>query len=108
MGAPGGSDAPQSVRLVYLDRSFVTNKLHPGDYDTCWGIESDDVNRLDPVFLDFSNLRARQNQRLFGEFFPAQLPEGRSGKTFLEFFQTDTETGGAKGIVSIDLRRWHP
>lgn len=95
-------------RLVYLDGSFVTGKLEPGDFDACWGIDGVDVERLDPVFLDFSNSRARQKQRFGGEFFPAELPEGPTGKTFLEFFQTDKETGNAKGILAIDLRRFRP
>ena len=71
-------------------------------------MEGVDVERLDPVFLDFSNSRARQKQRFFGEFFPADLPEGATGRTFLEFFQTDKETGDRKGILAIDLRRWQP
>jgi hypothetical protein len=92
--------------LVYLDGSFVTSKPEPGDFDACWGIDGIDVEQLDPVFLDFSNSRARQKQRFRGEFFPAELPEGATGVTFLEFFQTDKETGEAKGIVKIDLKRW--
>jgi len=95
-------------RLVYLDGSFVTGKLEPGDYDACWAIEGVDGDKLDPVFLEFSNSRARQKQRFLGEFFPAELPEGATGRTFLEFFQTDKETGDAKGILAIDLRRWRP
>lgn len=39
-----------------------------------------------------------------GEFFPAQIPEGISGKTFLDFFQTDKNSGNPKGIVAIDAR----
>jgi hypothetical protein len=66
------------------------------------------IDRLDPIFLDFSNARARQKQRFGGELFPADLPEGASGRTFLEFFQIDRETGAAKGIIAIDLRRWRP
>jgi hypothetical protein len=85
---------------------FVTNKPDPGDFDACWSIDGVDADRLDPVFMDFSNARARQKERFAGEFFPAGLPEGVSGKTFLEFFQTDRETGKAKGIVMVDLRRW--
>jgi hypothetical protein len=95
-------------RLVCLDGSFVTGKLEPGDYDACWGIEGVYADKLEPVFLDFSNSRARQKQRFLGEFFPAELPEGVTGKTFLEFFQTDKETGDAKAILAIDLRRWRP
>jgi hypothetical protein len=94
--------------LVYLDGSFVTRKPEPGDFDACWGIEDVDADKLDPVFLDFSNSRARQKQRFLGEFFPAELPEGATGRTFLEFFQTDKETGDRKGILAIDLRRWQP
>ncbi len=95
-------------RLVYVDGSFVTNKPEPADFDACWGVEGVDVEKLDPVFLDFSNGRARQKRRFSGEFFPAELPEGATGKTFPEFFQTDKETGEAKGILEIDLRRWQP
>jgi len=95
-------------RLVYLDGSFVTSKLEPGDFDACWGIDGVDIERLDPVFLDFSNSRARQKQKYGGEFFPAELPEDATGKTFLGFFQIDKEAGSAKGILVIDLRRFRP
>lgn len=80
-------------RSVYIDGSFVTTKPQPG---------------LDPVFLDFSHARAAQKARFRGEFFPADLPEGLTGKTFLEFLQTDKETGTRKGILALDLRRWWP
>ena len=94
-------------RMVYLDGSFVTAKVEPGDYDTCWGIAGVDGTLLDPVFLDFSNGRAAQKARYLGEFFPAELPEGASGKTFLEFFQQD-RNGFPKGIVGLDLTGWQP
>ena len=95
-------------RSVYIDGSFVTAKPQPGDFDACWAIEGVDPNALDPVFLDFSRARAAQKARFLGEFFPADLPEGIIGKTFLEFFQTDKNTGAAKGIVALNLRRWRP
>jgi len=85
-----------------------TLKSEPGDFDACWGIDGVDVAKLDPVFPDFSNSRAMQKQRFEGEFFPAELPEGATGKTFLEFFQMDKDTGRAKGILAIDLRRFRP
>ena len=93
-------------RLIYLDGSFVTSKPEPGDFDACWGIEGVEVEKLDPIFLDFSDGRARQKERFLGEFFPADIPEGLTGKTFLEFFQTDKESGEPKGIVAIDIGRW--
>jgi hypothetical protein len=90
---------------AFIDGSFVTDEEFPGDFDACWDIGGVDPKRLDPVFLDFANGRAKQKSRFLGEFFPAQLREGISGKVFLNFFQTDKRTGGTKGIVAIDLRR---
>jgi hypothetical protein len=63
-----------------------------------------DVEALDEVFLDFSKGRIAQKRKYFGEFFPAQMPEGASGRVFLEFFQTDKETGRSKGIVGLILK----
>ena len=95
-------------RCVYIDGSFVTTKPQPGDIDVCWAIDRVDPNALDPVFLDFSQSRARQKARFLCEFFPADLPEGLTGKTFLEFFQVDKTTGLPKGIVTMNLRSWRP
>jgi hypothetical protein len=95
-------------RLVYLDGSFVTAKPEPRDFDACWAIKGVDVEKLSPVFLDFSNSRARQKRAFRGEFFPAELPEGATGRTFLEFFQIDKETGNPKGILAIDLSEMQP
>ena len=95
-------------RRVYLDGSFVTTKPNPGDIDVCWTIAGVDPEVLDAVFLDFSQSRARQKARFLCEFFPADLPEGLTGKTFLEFFQRDKTTGLPKGIVTLNLRSWRP
>jgi hypothetical protein len=89
---------------VYIDGSFVTSKDFPGDFDGCWDVTAVDVAKLDPVLLDFNNGRAAQKARFLGELFPAQLPAGLGGRTFLEFFQVDKSTGMEKGIVVIDLR----
>jgi hypothetical protein len=90
---------------AYIDGSFVTAKDFPGDFDGCWDVTGVDPTKLDPVLLDFDNDRAAQKARFLGELFPAQLPEGLSGRTFLDFFQLDKNTGMQKGIVAIDLRR---
>ncbi len=90
---------------VYVGGSFVTTKPEPGDFDACWGITGVEPALLDPVLLTFDNGRAAQKARFGGELFPAQLPEGVSGKTFLDFFQTDRATGQPKGIAALDLRR---
>ena len=93
-------------KAVFLDGSFVTAKEQPGDFDACWDLNAVDPDELDPIFFDFDDGRAAQKARFGGEFFPAQMPEGWSGKTFLEFFQTDRVTGAPKGIIGIDLTRW--
>src|SRR5579862_5702658 len=85
-----------NCRTVYIDGSFVTSKSTPGDFDACWDVTGVDPSRLDPILLTFDNGRAAQKARFGGELFPAQLPEGLSGRTFLEFFQTDRRTGSPK------------
>lgn len=83
---------------IYIDGSFVTVKREPGDYDSCWDIEGVNVEAVDSTYLDFSKGRNLHKRRYFGEFFPAQMSEGATGKLFLEFFQTDKETGKPKGM----------
>jgi hypothetical protein len=97
--------ATAGCAVVYVDGSFVTSKDFPNDFDACWDMRGVNPAALDPVFLDFSNSRAAQKSRFMGEFFPAQMPEGASGKTFSDFFQTDRDSGNPKGIVAIDARR---
>jgi len=91
-------------RLVYLDGSFVTTKEQPGDFDACWDVQHVDDEALDPVFWDFSQGRAAQKRRFLGELLPAQLPEGATGRAFVEFFQVNKLTGAPKGILAIRLR----
>jgi len=91
---------------AYLDGSFVSAKLVPGDYDMCWSLQGVDPTQLDPVLLNFDNHRQAMKAKYQGDLFPAEIPEGNSGKVFLDFFQTDKDTGAAKGIVLIDLRRF--
>jgi len=90
-------------KAVYLDGSFVTAKDVPNDYDACWETPGVDPTKLDPVFFDFSNRRKAQKAKFLGEFFPADGQNGLSGKTFLEFFQLDKQTGDPKGVVGLHL-----
>ena len=80
-------------------------KPAPNDFDACWSVKGVEPDKLDSVLLDFSDDRAAQKAKFGGELFPAELPEGASGRRFLEFFQLDKATGQAKGIVGIRLRR---
>ena len=90
-------------KTVYVDGSFVTGKEAPGDFDACWEEEGVDPTILDPVLLTFDAGRATQKAKYMGELFPASTIADEDGFSFLEFFQTDKETGRRKGIVAIDL-----
>jgi hypothetical protein len=85
---------------IYLDGSFTTDKPEPNDYDGCWDPKGVDVAKLDPVLLDFTNRREAQKRKYFGEMFIATTDE-ISGKTFLDFFQTERSTGKRKGILLL-------
>ena len=85
---------------IFLDGSFITAKPEPGDYDVCWNPVGVDVNKLDPVLLDFTNGRKNQKLKLLGEFFPSSSCTNGQG-TFMDFFQTDRYTGRKKGIIRV-------
>jgi hypothetical protein len=87
---------------VFVGGSFVTAKSEPNDIDVAWDVEGVDADVLDPVFLDFEDERAAQKSRFGAEFFPGQLVEGATGRSFLEFFQR-TRDDQPVGIVEIGL-----
>jgi hypothetical protein len=91
---------------VYLDGSFVTNKEFPNDYDACWDTSNVDPNKLDPVFLNFSNRRFAQKLKYQGEFFPSSFIANPKGDVYIDFFQTDKNSGEKKGIVLIKLKEF--
>ena len=94
---------------VYVDGSFVTAKESPGDYDVAWDPTDVDVPRLlanEPVFGDFSHGCVSQKAKYGGEFFPSSFEERLTGSTFVEFFQTDRDTGERKASwLSTSERR---
>jgi hypothetical protein len=92
---------------VYLDGSYVTSKGFPNYYDGAWsltGVNLVLLKRLEPIFFEFGSGRVAQKAKFLGELFPVETQEGRSGRSFLNFFQTDRDTGQAKGIVHVELR----
>jgi hypothetical protein len=96
--------------IAYIDGSFVTHKLIPGDFDACWdanGVDMALLQAIAPVLLKFDAKRAAQKAEYGGEFFPAGWPADSSGTLFLEFFQRDRD-GNPKGIVAINLLEWQP
>jgi hypothetical protein len=91
-------------KIIYLDGSFVTVKKFPSDYDCCWVPKDVDLNRLDPILLDVTIPgRRKQKFKYDGEFLPSTTIESATWKTFLDFFQTDKNTGDQKGIIEIRL-----
>ena len=92
------------VHRVFIDGSFVTHKAEPNDVDGCWEWhEGVDLNRLAPVFLDFSNQRQAMKAKYGVDFFIADWVEAGSGLTFLQFFQRN-RSDEPRGILAIDLR----
>lgn len=89
-------------KVIYLDGSYITDKPNPGDFDICWDPICVDPKKLDPVFLDFSDLRKNQKLKFGGEFFPSSA-KADGTNTFMSFFQIDKETGFGKGIIRIHL-----
>ena len=85
---------------ILLDGSFVTAKPMPGDFDACWDTVGVAPDKIDPVFLDFSDCRKRQKMCFYGEFFPVTV-KADGQHCFADFFQIDKYTGNAKGIISI-------
>ena len=90
-------------RRVYVDGSFVTAKEPPGDYDGCWEVDGVDPDTLNPVLFEFTNRRAAQKARYFGELFLANAAADPSGTRFIDFVQCDKD-GQPKGIIALDLK----
>ena len=88
---------------VYVDGSFVSSKSEPGDFDACWELAGVDLERVDPVLLTFDDRRAAQKAKYGGELFPVSAGASGENHAFLDFFQTDKDTGDRKGIVVLDL-----
>ena len=93
-------------RTVYLDGSFVTSKVRPGDFDACWDAEGVNGSLLDWELCTaegFKDSRAAQKKKYRGELFPANVGADGLGTPFREFFQHDKD-GNPKGVVVIILK----
>jgi hypothetical protein len=91
---------------IFLDGSFVTDKEFPEDYDVCWHAPGVVAALLDPVLLDMVFPRTAQKLKYRGEFLPAHFTAESVPpfRRFIDYFQTDEDTGKPKGIVGIKLR----
>lgn len=86
---------------VYIDGSFVTDKLEPGDWDACFDCSKDKLDELKTKYP----LHDRKLQKYLykGELFCAQSEADEYGATFLEFFQQIRGSSNKKGIIEMIL-----
>lgn len=87
---------------AYLDGSFITAALNPGDFDVCWEPTGVQAVLLDPVLLEMAPPRLRQKLRFGGEFLVSNARATPRGILYIDFFQQDTRTGTPKGIIALD------
>lgn len=87
---------------AWLNGSFVTDKQRPGDFDLVWDPGEVDLQVLDEVLLDLEAPREAQMEKYGGDILP-NVVEAGSGMPFLDFFQQDSVTGQARGIVELRL-----
>lgn len=104
----GIEDAIKSLKkagcnTMYVNGSFVTAEEFPNDYDACWDVTGVDPSLLDPILLQFKS-RAAMKTKYLGDLFPAHFSELSTGRTFLDFFQTDKSTGKRKGLIKLNLK----
>lgn len=88
---------------AYVNGSFVTSKIEPGDFDLCWETHDVDAEKLDPVFLDVEPPRVAQKIKYGGDILP-NTPSMQGEETALQFFQRD-RSALSKGIVKLGLRQ---
>ncbi len=84
---------------VYIDGSYITGKPLPNDYEICWDVTNVDPYLLDPVFLEYGTDNHKKKYK--GEYFADLWIEKISGKSFLKYFQQDTNSGSQKGIIRV-------
>lgn len=91
------------IERVYIDGSFVTDKPRPSDIDVCYDApEGADLSGMFPIYPPKGWVRDLSIEEYSAEFLPSDMIELKSGKPFLEFFQTDKENR-PRGVVLIEL-----
>ncbi len=96
-----------NVNILYLDGSFVSNKLNPVDYDACY--DADCVDKKDVLHRaleSFLHSDSETQKRYFkGEVYYAHSFSGRGNRqTVLDYFQVCKQDYlMKKGILKIVL-----
>lgn len=84
---------------IYIDGSFVTSKLEPGDWDACFKSSIPILKNFQSKFPLYDN-REAQKELYKGEVFFAYDEADGFGHTFLEFFQQK----GKKSAIKKGIR----
>lgn len=91
--------------ILYLDGSFVTLKVEPGDYDAVWDTQGVNFNILDSVFKENKPPRLSQKNKFLGEYLPTEYIEDGRSTYMIEFFQDIRHSVVKKGILKINLQK---
>lgn len=91
---------------IYIDGSFVTTKLEPGDWDACFECPQPPDPCLIKLVSKYPLIdRKEQKKRYKGELFPAWVfADAAQTILYRDFFQQVRNTTLRKGIVKIKLQ----
>lgn len=92
--------------ILYVDGSFVTAKLSPGDYDACWDTTAENREEvLNNVLHSLLESDSKTQKEYFGgEIYSAFSKAPLFPGIFIkDYFQMRKEGVGKKGIIMIKL-----
>lgn len=94
--------------FIYIDGSFVTDKLEPNDWDACFNGDREVCKKIlvrDAILiLDEEPKRKLQKEKYCGELYHIHVPYGYDGESMLDFFQKiKYQPRKKKGIIKIKL-----
>ena len=89
--------------VLYVDKSFTTDKLVPSDWDGCFCTANLSWSKIDPLLNNIEINRELIKQKYKCDLYPESAIEAGSGKTFRQFFQQNLQ-GRPKGIIALQLR----
>lgn len=86
---------------VYLDGSFITKKVNPGDFDACWEVFTPVKSPTESLLLSPSREGIEWRKKQFkGDIFARYDSFGDR----VAHWQKDERTDELKGIIKLDLR----
>ncbi|MDR0864863.1 MAG: hypothetical protein LBO74_08025 [Candidatus Symbiothrix sp.] len=87
--------------IIYIDGSFVTEKIEPGDWDAC--VECP-PSKIQDLYNKYPLFDKKEQKRLYkGELFDALSIADRNENNYISFFQQIRGKNIKKGIIKIKL-----